>query len=87
VPSFDAALLFVPPFLGSEECKEFFAKCLFIVGEFGGNDYNAPLFAGKDLKEAYKLMPHVIQGISDGVEVRIVSSLRCYLACILWIVL
>lgn len=48
---------------------------MFIVGEFGGNDYNAPLFAGKDLKEAYKLMPHVIQGISDGVEVRIVSSL------------
>ncbi|KAF8760476.1 hypothetical protein HU200_010098 [Digitaria exilis] len=59
----------------AQECKEFFAKCLFIVGEFGGNDYNAPLFAGKDLKEAYKLMPHVIQGISDGVEVRIVSSL------------
>jgi len=45
------------------------------VGEFGGNDYNAPLFAGKDLKEAYKLMPHVIQGISDGIEVRIASSL------------
>lgn len=48
---------------------------MFIVGEFGGNDYNAPLFAGKDLKEAYKLMPHVIQGISDGIEVRIASSL------------
>jgi hypothetical protein len=32
-------------------------------------------------------MPHVIQGISDGVEVRIVSSLRCYLVCLLWIVL
>uniref|UniRef100_K3XXG0 GDSL esterase/lipase n=1 Tax=Setaria italica TaxID=4555 RepID=K3XXG0_SETIT len=52
----------------AQECKDFFAKCLFIVGEFGGNDYNAPLFAGKDLKEAYKLMPHVVQGISDGVE-------------------
>ncbi|TVU08703.1 hypothetical protein EJB05_42115 [Eragrostis curvula] len=51
-----------------QECKEFFGKSLFVVGEFGGNDYNAPLFAGKDLKEAYKLMPHVIQGISDGVE-------------------
>ncbi|GJM98278.1 hypothetical protein PR202_ga15268 [Eleusine coracana subsp. coracana] len=52
----------------AQECKEFFAESLFVVGEFGGNDYNAPLFAGKDLKEAYKLMPHVIQGISDGVE-------------------
>ncbi|KAL6603972.1 hypothetical protein ACP70R_044333 [Stipagrostis hirtigluma subsp. patula] len=52
----------------AQECKDFFGKSLFIVGEFGGNDYNAPLFAGKDLKEAYKLMPHVIQGICDGVE-------------------
>ncbi|AQK84452.1 GDSL esterase/lipase [Zea mays] len=49
-------------------CKEFFAECLFVVGEFGGNDYNAPLFAGKDLREAYKLTPHVIRAISDGVE-------------------
>ncbi|AQK82678.1 GDSL esterase/lipase [Zea mays] len=49
-------------------CKEFFAECLFVVGEFGGNDYNAPLFAGKDLREAYKLTSHVIRAISDGVE-------------------
>jgi hypothetical protein len=55
----------------SSDCKEFFAESLFVVGEFGGNDYNALLFAGKDLKEAYKLMPHVIQGISDAVEVNI----------------
>lgn len=66
--------MLLPLILCSEECKEFFAKSLFIVGEFGGNDYNAPLFAGKDLKEAYKLMPHVIQGISDGIEVRIVFT-------------
>uniref|UniRef100_A0A3B6GV20 GDSL esterase/lipase n=1 Tax=Triticum aestivum TaxID=4565 RepID=A0A3B6GV20_WHEAT len=51
-----------------EECKEFYANSLFVVGEFGGNDYNAPLFAGKGLTEAYKFMPDVIQGISDGVE-------------------
>ncbi|XBI65179.1 hypothetical protein VPH35_045096 [Triticum aestivum] len=51
-----------------EECKEFYANSLFVVGEFGGNDYNAPLFAGKGLSEAYKFMPDVIQGISDGVE-------------------
>ena len=60
---------------------------MFIVGEFGGNDYNAPLFAGKDLKETYKLMPHVIQGISDGIEVRIASSLVFgMLNCLLWTV-
>jgi hypothetical protein len=61
--------------LVSEECKDFFAKSLFVVGEFGGNDYNAPLFAGKDLKDAYQLMPHVVQGISDGVEVLTFLSL------------
>jgi hypothetical protein len=68
---------FVPLSLGREGCKEFFAECLFVVGEFGGNDYNAPLFAGKDLREAYKLTPHVIRAISDGVEVRTAPSL-CY---------
>ncbi|KAI4972153.1 hypothetical protein ZWY2020_003078 [Hordeum vulgare] len=58
-----------PSFCNStQECKDFFAKSLFVVGELGGNDYNAPLFAGKDLREAYNLMPHVVQGISDGVE-------------------
>ena len=40
-----------------------------MVGEFGGNDYNAPLFAGQGLERAYTFMPDVIQGISDGVEV------------------
>ena len=40
-----------------------------MVGEFGGNDYNAPLFAGMGIPEAYKFMPDVIQGISDGIEV------------------
>jgi hypothetical protein len=53
------------------ECDEFYANSLFVVGEFGGNDYNAPLFAGKGLEEAYKFMPDVIQAISDGIEVEI----------------
>ncbi|XP_051194099.1 GDSL esterase/lipase At5g45910 [Lolium perenne] len=57
-----------------EECKEFYANSLFVVGEFGGNDYNAPLFAGKGLTEAYKFMPDVIQGISDGVEALIAEG-------------
>lgn len=51
-----------------------------MVGEFGGNDYNAPLFAGMGIPEAYKFMPDVIQGISDGIEVGFVPpSLRCIL--------
>ncbi|VAI77222.1 unnamed protein product [Triticum turgidum subsp. durum] len=46
----------------------------FIAQEFGlpllppSKAKNAPLFAGKDLSEAYNLIPHVVQGISDGVE-------------------
>ena len=51
-----------------------------MVGEFGGNDYNAPLFAGKGIPEAYKFMPDVIQGISDGVEV--VPASNC---CVLFV--
>ncbi|BAF19699.1 GDSL esterase/lipase At5g45910 [Oryza sativa Japonica Group] len=66
-----------PSFCSStQDCKDFFAKSLFVVGEFGGNDYNAPLFAGKDLREAYNLMPHVVQGISDGVEQLIAEGAR-----------
>jgi hypothetical protein len=61
------------------ECKDFFAKSLFVVGEFGGNDYNAPLFAGQGLEMAYKFMRDVIQGISDGVEVAL-ASLCCVLS-------
>jgi len=49
-----------------------------VVGEFGGNDYNAPLFAGKGIPEVYKFMPDVIQGISDGVEV-VPASICCVL--------
>ena len=59
-----------------EECKEFYANSLFVVGEFGGNDYNAPLFAGKGLEEAYKFMPDVMQAISDGIEQLIAEGAR-----------
>ncbi|XP_040376517.1 GDSL esterase/lipase At5g45910-like [Oryza brachyantha] len=58
------------------ECDEFYANSLFVVGEFGGNDYNAPLFAGKGLEEAYKFMPDVIQAISDGIEQLIAEGAR-----------
>ncbi|KAJ3692163.1 hypothetical protein LUZ60_012513 [Juncus effusus] len=50
------------------DCKEFFGKSLFIMGEFGGNDYNAPLFSGKKFKEVYAMIPHVMKSISEGVE-------------------
>ncbi|XP_072998541.1 GDSL esterase/lipase At5g45910-like [Typha latifolia] len=58
-----------PSLCGSpQDCKEFFGRSLFIVGEFGGNDYNSPLFAGREMKEAHEIMPDVIESISKGIE-------------------
>ncbi|EAZ11025.1 hypothetical protein OsJ_00869 [Oryza sativa Japonica Group] len=34
-----------------QECRDLFRRSLFIVGEFGGNDYNSPLFAFRPLEE------------------------------------
>ncbi|XP_072984612.1 GDSL esterase/lipase At5g45910-like [Typha latifolia] len=51
-----------------QECKGLFGRSLFIVGEFGGNDYNSPLFAGRDMMEAHTMIPHVVESISSAVE-------------------
>uniref|UniRef100_A0A453EEA4 Uncharacterized protein n=1 Tax=Aegilops tauschii subsp. strangulata TaxID=200361 RepID=A0A453EEA4_AEGTS len=50
------------------------SKSLFILGEFGGNDYNAPIFGGKSLDEVYTYVPHIINKITSGVEVRTYTS-------------
>ncbi|BAD73162.1 putative esterase [Oryza sativa Japonica Group] len=39
------------PSICGNDCKSYLSKSLFIVGEFGGNDYNAPLFGGKSMDE------------------------------------
>ncbi|XP_020098052.1 GDSL esterase/lipase At5g45910-like [Ananas comosus] len=51
-----------------QECRDFFGRSLFIVGEFGGNDYNSPLFAGRGMEEAHSIIPHVVESISSAVE-------------------
>nr|CAB3471755.1 unnamed protein product [Digitaria exilis] len=51
-----------------QECRELFRRSLFIVGEFGGNDYNSPLFAFRPLSEAHDFIPHVVDSIAEGVE-------------------
>ncbi|KAF8769431.1 hypothetical protein HU200_006460 [Digitaria exilis] len=38
----------MPSICGSD-CKTYLNSSLFVVGEFGGNDYNAPLFGGKNV--------------------------------------
>jgi hypothetical protein len=50
------------------ECRDLFRRSLFIVGEFGGNDYNSPLFAFRPLSEAHDFVPHVVDSIAEGVE-------------------
>lgn len=52
------------------ECKDYFGKSLFVVGEFGGNDYNAPLFSGVAFSEVKTYVPLVAKAIANGVEVR-----------------
>ncbi|KAJ3694261.1 hypothetical protein LUZ60_009741 [Juncus effusus] len=52
----------------SEKCKKYFKKSLFFVGEFGGNDYNYLLMAGKTLDEVKSYIPKVIDTISKAAE-------------------
>ncbi|TVU22859.1 hypothetical protein EJB05_32580 [Eragrostis curvula] len=51
-----------------QECRDLFRRSLFIVGEFGGNDYNSPLFAFRPLAEAHDFVPHVVNSIGEGIE-------------------
>ncbi|BAF19700.1 GDSL esterase/lipase At5g45910 [Oryza sativa Japonica Group] len=51
-----------------QECKDYFGKSLFVVGEFGGNDYNAPLFSGVAFSEVKTYVPLVAKAIANGVE-------------------
>ncbi|XP_010915607.3 GDSL esterase/lipase At5g45910 [Elaeis guineensis] len=51
-----------------EECKDYFSRCLFVVGEFGGNDYNAFFFAGRDIQDVRANVNIIVGGIIKGVE-------------------
>ncbi|KAJ8478924.1 hypothetical protein OPV22_022651 [Ensete ventricosum] len=51
-----------------QDCKDFLSKSLFIVGEFGGNDYSTALFFGRRIDEVSTFVPPVVNAISDGVE-------------------
>ncbi|CAL9110748.1 unnamed protein product, partial [Musa textilis] len=51
-----------------QDCKEFLSKSLFVVGEFGGNDYSTALFFATPIDEVNTFVPHVIDALSDGVE-------------------
>jgi len=50
------------------ECRELFRRSLFVVGEFGGNDYGSTIFSFRPLEEVHALVPHVVGAIARGVE-------------------
>ncbi|XP_074578194.1 GDSL esterase/lipase At5g45910-like [Curcuma longa] len=52
----------------TQDCRDFLGKSLFVVGEFGGNDYSTALFFGRSVDEVTTFVPHVVHAISDGVE-------------------
>ncbi|KAJ3701175.1 hypothetical protein LUZ61_004880 [Rhynchospora tenuis] len=45
----------------TESCHDYFSKSLFILGEFGGNDYSFTLAAGKSISEAKSYMPSLLK--------------------------
>ncbi|KAG8084809.1 hypothetical protein GUJ93_ZPchr0010g9967 [Zizania palustris] len=58
----------LPSVCGRDDCKNYLSKSLFVVGEFGGNDYNAPLFAGRSMSEVRGYVPRVVSKIVRGLE-------------------
>uniref|UniRef100_A0A0D9UYB2 Esterase n=1 Tax=Leersia perrieri TaxID=77586 RepID=A0A0D9UYB2_9ORYZ len=51
-----------------QECREYFRRSLFFMGEFGGNDYVFLLAAGKTVEQLFPYVPKVVEAISAGVE-------------------
>jgi hypothetical protein len=58
----------------SVDCKRYLNGSLFIVGEFGGNDYNAPIFGGKGLDEVTSYVPQIVDKITSSVEVQFLKT-------------
>jgi phospholipase/lecithinase/hemolysin len=52
-----------------KRCDEYLGRSLFVIGEFGGNDYVFLLAANKTVEETRAYVPAVVKDIADGVEV------------------
>jgi hypothetical protein len=55
-------------YICSAECKDFFGRSLFFVGEFGVNDYHFS-FLAKSVQQVMAFVPDVIGTISTAIEV------------------
>ncbi|KAA8519688.1 hypothetical protein F0562_013867 [Nyssa sinensis] len=50
----------------SSDCSKFLQNSLFILGEFGGNDYTRSFSAGKSLEEVESYVPLVVDAIASA---------------------
>ncbi|XBH97418.1 hypothetical protein VPH35_127082 [Triticum aestivum] len=57
----------LPSVCGSS-CKTYLSKSLFVLGELGGNDYNAQLFGGYTPEQAAGQSPTIVDAIGAGAE-------------------
>lgn len=53
--------------ISDAECKDFFGRSLFFVGEFGINDYHSS-FGRRSMQEIRSFVPDIIRTISMAVE-------------------
>ncbi|XP_078175101.1 GDSL esterase/lipase At1g28580-like [Carex rostrata] len=52
----------------TQECKDFFRRSLFIIGEFGGNDYSFAMKSGRTVEQVKGMVPTVVDAICAAVE-------------------
>ncbi|VFQ89071.1 unnamed protein product [Cuscuta campestris] len=52
----------------SSDCKRVMEESLFVLGEFGGNDYTHALLSGKNVNDITPFIPIVAQTIANGVN-------------------
>ncbi|BAS71031.1 GDSL esterase/lipase At5g45910 [Oryza sativa Japonica Group] len=52
----------------AQECRDYFRRSLFFMGEFGGNDYVFLQAAGKTVEQLIPYVPKVVGAISAGIE-------------------
>uniref|UniRef100_A0A0D9Y561 GDSL esterase/lipase n=1 Tax=Oryza glumipatula TaxID=40148 RepID=A0A0D9Y561_9ORYZ len=60
----------------AQECRDYFRRSLFFMGEFGGNDYVFLQAAGKTVEQLVPYVPKVVGAISAGIEVVIEEGAR-----------
>uniref|UniRef100_A0A0E0BYZ4 Esterase n=1 Tax=Oryza meridionalis TaxID=40149 RepID=A0A0E0BYZ4_9ORYZ len=61
----------------AQECRDYFRRSLFFMGEFGGNDYVFLQAAGKTVEQLIPYVPKVVGAISAGIEVSYIFTHIC----------